>query len=496
MNGRGPSRDRWVLIALVVGLGLRLARLGTAPLWFDEVVTANWVGRPWPELLGLCLADNHPPLYFALVKVVGDLFGDAPWVLRLPSALLSAGIIPLVAAIAETLADRRAARWAAWFAALSPFLVHHGQEARMYALVGLLAAGNLLGLARWARGDTARLGTLFALTSIGLVMTHYYAVFYLGGAVLAAVAARPRPVRGWFSAAAVSAAGCLGAFAMAALVASHRAGGTYEFGWFALPGAVWSLVAGYALLPDTFALHAHGGRAALPYLPVALAAAPALAACGLLGLDRVGRTGGLVLVVPLAAALLGPFAVRLVLGVGVNPRYFQATIPAVLVLLAAGASWRGAWPRAGRTAAVAVGLLFATGTGLHLAEPAHGREDVRAARGWLDANVVPDQPLLVTSPEMAYLARFHWSPRPIVDHPSPRTVVDAASAEEIVQHLPWRDGRAVYVFGRAWVSDPEGALERDVRRQFASCGTFETRGVRIYCLEQFASTKARGGAGG
>jgi hypothetical protein len=52
----------------------------------------------------------------------------------------------------------------------------------------------------------------------------------------------------------------------------------------------------------------------------------------------------------------------------------------------------------------------------------------------------------------------------------------------------------VYVFGRAWVSDPDGALEGDLQRRFASCGTYETRGIRIYCLEQ--ATTARVGARG
>jgi hypothetical protein len=94
---------------------------------------------------------------------------------------------------------------------------------------------------------------------------------------------------------------------------------------------------------------------------------------------------------------------------------------------------------------------------------------------------------------MAYLAHFHWAGRQIVDYPAPPTVVDSASAGSVAERLPWRDGRAVYVFGRAWVSDPEGALERDVRGRFASCGTLEARGIRIYCLDEAPTTEARAG---
>lgn len=492
----GTLRDPWVLAALLVGLALRLLYLGAAPLWFDEVLTADWVSHPWREMIALCLSDNHPPLYFAVAKLAHDLLGSSAWALRLPSAVLGAAVVPLAAAAGATLADGRAGRWTAWFAALSPFLVHHAQEARMYSLVATLAAANLLALCRWTRGSSSRLGTLFAASGIALAATHYYTVFYLGGAALAAILVRPKPVRAWLPATAVTAVGCGTAFTMAALVASHRAGGDYAFGWFALPGALWSLVAGYSLLPDTFSLHSEGAHAAVRYLPVALAAAPALAVCAVLGLRALSPRARLGLLLPPAAALVGPFAARLVLGVSLNPRYFQAAVPAVLVLLAVGAAAPGAWQQLARGAGVAVGLLLASGTALHLAEPGHGREDVVGAGSWLDAHVPADQPLLVTSGEMAYLARFHWARRRIVDYPSPWVVVTPASADDVARRLPWRGGRAVYVFGRAWVTDPEGALERDLQRRFASCGRFETRGIRIYCLEETATASAAPGGSG
>jgi uncharacterized membrane protein len=491
------SRDRWLLAAILAGLALRFTHLGATPLWLDEVTTANWVARPWREMLALCLADNHPPLYFMLIKAVRELLGDAPWALRLPSALVGAAAIPCVAAAAVTLAGRRAGRWAAWFAALSPYLIHHAQETRMYALVGTLAAANLVALARFTTGRTARLGALFTVTSVGLAATHYYTVFYLTGAVLAAVGTRPRDLRGWLPAAAVASAAAFGALLAMELLARHQAAWTYQLGWLGIPGALWSLVAGYSLLPDTLTLHAEGSRAALRYLPVAIAATPVLAACVLLGLGSLDRRSRVTLVLPIASAFLAPFAVpHLVPGVAVNPRYFQPIVPAVLVVLGIGAAARTSWSSLARGAGVAIAVVLAGATVLHLAEPGRGREDTSAAEAWLDAHVPTAQPLLVTSPEMATLARFHWAGRPIVDYPAPGTVVGAVSAADLAQHLPWRDGRAVYVFGRAWVSDPDGALERDVQQRFASCGEFETRGIRIYCLKQASTAEARAGGDG
>src|SRR5262249_14503210 len=163
------------------------------------------------------------------------------------------------------------------------------------------------------------------------------------------------------------------------------------------------LISGYALMPDTFALHAEGGRAALRYLPVALAATPALLVCAVLGLRSTDWRGRLALVLPCATALLAPFGVRLLLDVAVHPSYLQATVPAVLVLLALGSTAITRWPGLAPAAGIGVGVLLVAGTIMHLSEPGHGREDVIGAQAWLETHVPRDQPLLVTSSEMAYL---------------------------------------------------------------------------------------------
>src|SRR4029453_1689800 len=98
-----------------------------------------------------------------------DWIGPSAWAVRLPSALVGTLAVPLVGAGGGVLSGPRAARRAAWFAALAPILVHHAQEARMYALVATFAAANLLALARWTTGRSERLGALYALSALGLV---------------------------------------------------------------------------------------------------------------------------------------------------------------------------------------------------------------------------------------------------------------------------------------------------------------------------------------
>src|SRR5262249_60898470 len=126
---------------------------------------------------------------------------------------------------------------------------------------------------------------------------------------------------------------------------------------------------------------------------------------------------------------------------------------------AIGATAVGRGPGLGRAAGAGVGILLVAGTALHLAHPGHGREDVLGAAAWLETHVPREQPLLVTSSEMAYLARYHWADRRIVEYPAPRAVVTATSADEVAERLPWRDGRAGYGFGPARGSRPQSRPE-------------------------------------
>src|SRR5215470_14835556 len=135
--------DGWIVAALCAAAVLRAVQLGTPALWYDAVITAQWLRLPWLDMVQAAAADKHPPLYFVLLKAWTLLAGDSELALRLPSALASWLAVPAIAAVAWYVRGRGAARWAAWAAALSPFLIEHGQEARMYAIGVALAALQL-----------------------------------------------------------------------------------------------------------------------------------------------------------------------------------------------------------------------------------------------------------------------------------------------------------------------------------------------------------------
>lgn len=470
------------MAALAVGTALRCINLGAAPLWFDETFSMYHASFPWQGFVASVMKDNQAPIYYAALKAWTSFAGASPASMRIPGLLASAACIPLVAACADLLAGRRAARTAAWLTAVSPYLIQHGQDARPYAMLAFFAAADLLVLIRFVMGRAPRLGVLWVALAIGVIETHYYGIFFLAGQGLALLLLRPQPLRSWLPAGVVAGTLCAAAVLAAASKASGIFAGQYVLGITALPGVVWSLLTGYTLMPTSEALHALGPRAILPDLPIALMAAPAfvvLAWSALRQLDARART---VILSTFGVALLLPFAYRVVAGAGVHPRYFAAAFAPLLVLVAAGMA-PGEHRTARGVATLVLGLVMVYATALHLHDPAHGREDVAAAGRWLDANVPMNEEILITSIEMEHLARFHWPNRRFRLFPSEHGPLEPAEIPAVAAAMPFASpDRAIFMVGRAWISDPAGAFQDELAKRYPACPGADVRGIRILCF--------------
>ncbi len=482
--------DPWVIAAIVVGVALRFVNLGAAPLWFDEMYTYEMLHLPWHGYLGRVMHDNQAPIYYAAAKAWTSYVGFSPWMMRIPGLLASAACVPLAAAIARTVTRERGTRAVAWVVALSPFLIQHAQDARPYALLAAVAAVNLLVLIRYVEGRSSHLGVLWVVSAFAVVATHYYGLFFLAGEGLALLILRPRPLRGWLPAGVVAGAACTGLVLAALQRASGDFGAEYVFGGAALPGVVWSLLTGYTLMPTSEQLHMLGPSAVLPHLPIALATVPAFAIVTAAGLRAVERKARVVLLATFGFALLAPFVYRLVAGVGVHPRYFAAAAAPILIVTGAGMapahfrSLRG-------IATVVLALVMAYATFLHLRDTGHGREDVTAAGQWLDAHVPPDEEILVTSIEMEAFARFTWPHRRFRLYPTDKGVIRPERIQALVEQFPFQNRpRAIFLVGRAWVTDPDGKLQSALAHRYAACPGVEVQGIRIHCFQPQAATVA------
>jgi 4-amino-4-deoxy-L-arabinose transferase-like glycosyltransferase len=473
-----------VVTATLVAFVLRVFRLSDAGLWLDELLTLYGVTLPWSQLPVLVTGDNQAPLYFVMLKAWIMLDGTSPVALRMPGVILSTAATPLVAVSAARLIGRPAALWAAWLVALSPFLIHDAQEARPYPQLFFLAAVHVYLISGYLSGARISLGWLFALVSLALLLTHYAGAFLIVGEILALLLLRPRPYRAWAPSAAVTCAVTALVLCLYAWLSARLAGAAYHVGFSAFPGAIWSLLGGYSLVPTSYDVHYQGLKAALPYLPFAVVGGSALALLALIGTRCLNRTAAVLLWAVLPTSVLGPLIASPFVHILAKPRYLAASIPALFLIIAAGApaALRDRW-----ISWVATGLVVATmvvGTTLHLSQPGHDREDVLAAGRWLDANLAADEEIVLTSSEMDLIDTYHWHHRRYRLYPETETGAPIPNAPELAESFPFPQPghRAFYVIGRGWLSDPDGALQTELARRYRTCPGTEVRGIRIICL--------------
>ena len=142
-NRSGTALAGLTLAALLV----RTYRLDGPSFWVDEGWSASLAQTPsfadWTR-------DVHPPLYYALLSVWG-VWSRGDWWLRFFSVLAGVATIPVVYDLGRRLFGRATGLWAAALLSVLAIHVKYSQEARMYALVVLLFACALWGLAVGAR---------------------------------------------------------------------------------------------------------------------------------------------------------------------------------------------------------------------------------------------------------------------------------------------------------------------------------------------------------
>ncbi len=232
------------------GVFFRLHALDRKVFWHDEVYTtsfaAGYQSHDWQEALfngdvlpvdalrrfqrqdpsrglidtvaGLARDEpQHPPLYYALARLWVSWLGDGVGRLRLLSALLGLLALPAIWVLADELCcDRRVAGTAAALLAVSPYFVLYAQEAREYALWGVLtlaSTAQLLRAIRFAdapwRRRTLEWGAFALLTALSLYTAFSAAAVILGQIAWICGRERFRPTRVSLGAAAAMAVAAL-----------------------------------------------------------------------------------------------------------------------------------------------------------------------------------------------------------------------------------------------------------------------------------------------
>ncbi len=171
---------------MLVSLVLRTRSLDAA-FWIDEGLSVGIASYGFLEIPGVLEQDGSPPLYYLLLHVWMQLFGNTETATHTLSVAFAVLCVPAALWVGRSLWGPRTGWAAAALAGLNPFLTYYAQETRMYALaalLGLLMAGCFLHV--FAERDRRFLAPFAVLLTL-LLYTHNWAFFLAAGTLAALV---------------------------------------------------------------------------------------------------------------------------------------------------------------------------------------------------------------------------------------------------------------------------------------------------------------------
>ncbi|MGH9675370.1 MAG: glycosyltransferase family 39 protein [Bryobacteraceae bacterium] len=398
-----------LLLILAAATALRIPGLNS-DLWLDEVIfLINGVRSPVTRLLSEFSTDNTHVLYALAAKASVSLFGESPFSMRIPAALLGLASLSAVWRLGRAWTAPREALLAAALLTVSFSHVWFSQNARGYT--GLLLA-TVFSTDLYLRGrQSARTGTwiLYAVTvTLGMWM-HLTMVFVAmaHGLVAAADAIRLRSMRAgaWKPFGAVLLAGLLTLFVYSLAL-------TQMFTFFGRPSGGASRTDSETQT-TTFLLtqsldRFSGGHAA------GLAAAGGGALVLVIGVVSYWRREKRIAVLFLLPAVLGLVCM---VGLGRNlwPRFFFNSAGFGVLLAIRGISVLSEeaarrWPRWGAAAWPAMASVLLIGTAFSLRSVyAYPKQDFTGARDFVQGLLGPSD-CAVGVDVSAYVYSRHYAP--------------------------------------------------------------------------------------
>ena len=169
----------WVIFSIIIILGviLRCFRLSFQSYWYDEVASIKHVlwGNFFKWLA--CGFGGDPPLYEFLLYFWIKIFGQSEISVRALSVVFSAATLPAIYLLARELFDNKTAVYSALLLSFSAYHIYFAQEARMYALVGLLVVSSGIFFAKALKSDRKINWAMYSIVTVSAFYAHYSALF-------------------------------------------------------------------------------------------------------------------------------------------------------------------------------------------------------------------------------------------------------------------------------------------------------------------------------
>ena len=176
-----------VLLILVLATALRFYHIDYQSVWLDEICSILEANPDikWSDLEAtIMLSDPHPPLYFALMKILFQLFGYTTLVARVFSAIVGVGGVYALYLLGKEIDNKNTGLLAAFLLAINSFHIYYSQEVRMYALLVLLTVLSYYRLVVYLKENTYKNATLYGLFTGLMLLTQFFGLFVLVSQVI------------------------------------------------------------------------------------------------------------------------------------------------------------------------------------------------------------------------------------------------------------------------------------------------------------------------
>jgi mannosyltransferase len=176
-----------VLLILVVATGLRFYHIDYQSVWLDEICSILEANPDikWSDLEAtIMVSDPHPPLYFALMKILFQLFGYTTLVARVFSAIVGVGGVYALYLLGKEINNKNTGLLAAFLLAINSFHIYYSQEVRMYALLVLLTVLSYYKLVVYLKENTYKNAILYGLFTGLMLLTQFFGLFVLVSQVI------------------------------------------------------------------------------------------------------------------------------------------------------------------------------------------------------------------------------------------------------------------------------------------------------------------------
>jgi mannosyltransferase len=178
--------DHWyragIIVLFGVFLAIRLYRLGSHDIWYDENATISYARYPWHNW--------NAPLYWIVMHFWVKIAGMSEFSLRLPSAVFSFLSVVIVALAGKELFNKRTGIMAAALMGMSALHLWYAQEARDYAMVLFLGVLSSYILFKAIRSAKPQIWGLYALISAAGMYTNYFFAVLLIAQIVTTLALR------------------------------------------------------------------------------------------------------------------------------------------------------------------------------------------------------------------------------------------------------------------------------------------------------------------